>query len=301
MKRLQLTLCGIAAIVTAAFVSPASLSANPAAAGTVTIKVNFQQRCHDENGEAVRASTATFKRAVMSPGGKVRVRNHFVGSDFFAWAEDLDGHVTGREIKGWFRSIDSEHGMGSGSGGSDCSTGPSQLSPPPESWVPFRGSSNQKHPRYFVVTAGEPRQRPNGSYNGPAPSCAGRKADVVGTPRTDRIIAPSGSVVSGRGGDDYIAGRNLTVCAGPGRDQVTITRGAGLVFGGAGEDEVLGGPAWDVVYGGPGGDWLRGGRGANTIYGGPDNDVIDGGEDGVAWLFGGPGADRITGGSVLFG
>lgn len=301
MNRLQTTIFGVLACLAASVVGPPGLAASPAVSGKVTIKVRFQERCRDETGNSARSSTATFKRAVVSPSGKVRVRNGFVGSDFYAWAEDLDGQVSGREIKGWFRSIDSNHGMGSGSGGSDCSTGPSELSPPPESWVPFRGSSTRQHPRLFRVTAGEPEKRPTGTYDGKAPSCADRKADVVGTPQRDRIVASPGSVVAARGGDDYVTGRNLTVCAGPGDDEVTITRGAGLVLGGDGADTIIGGPGWDVVYGGPGGDWLRGGRGANTIYGGPDNDVIDGGEDGVSWLFGGPGADRITGGSIFFG
>lgn len=301
MKRTRLIVLSIVAAcgATALVAAPAG-AAKPAVTGKVKVRALVTRQCDGEGGSTARRSTLVFADVKVGRGGKVRVRQHMAGFEY-AFASDLDGRVSGRGIRGWLRNVESDHGMGSGPGGTDCSTGRSRLSPPPESWVRFEGRSLPGKPRVFRVTAGEPEHRPTGRYRGPRASCAGRKADHVGTARDDRIRARPGSVVVGRGGDDHITGRNLTVCGGPGDDRITITGGAGLVDGGAGDDVIEGGPGWDVLYGRSGNDVIRGGPGANTIYGGPDGDILEGGEDGIAWIFGGPGADRISGGSVAFG
>lgn len=280
----------------------ASASARPApgVTGKIVIKARVVRQCDGDRGSTAKESTMRFTDVRINGNGRVRVRQHLSGFEY-ASANDLDGRVAGRSIRGWLRSIDSDHGMGSGPGGTDCSTGRSRLSPPPKSWVRFSGRSTPGKPRVFRVTTGKPEVRPTGNYRGPRAKCAGRKADYVGTERGDRIRARPGSVVVARAGDDHVTGKNLTVCAGPGNDRVTITRGAGLVYGGTGNDTLKGGPRWDVIYGGAGNDLIWGGAGANTVYGGEGNDRIDGGKDGIGWLFGGPGSDRISGGSVQFG
>ncbi|MDQ2623389.1 MAG: hypothetical protein M3Y45_10180 [Actinomycetota bacterium] len=305
MKRTRLTAlsvlvaCGATAL-TALPANAAKAGDAPAVTGKVKIKALVTKQCDGRNGSTARKANIEFTNVKVGGNGKLRVRQHFSGFEY-ARASDLDGRVTGRVIRGWLRNIDSDHGMGSGTGGTDCSTGKSRLGPPPESWVRFRGRSLPGKPRVFRVTAGKPESRPTGHYRGPGAKCAGRKADYVGTSRSDRIKAKPGSVVVGGGGDDHITGKNLTVCGGPGNDRVTITGGAGLVDGGAGDDVIEGGPGWDVLYGRSGNDVIRGGAGANTIYGGPGADILDGGEDEIGWIFGGPGPDQINGGSVIFG
>lgn len=291
--------CGAATLNTAV-AGAARSDASPAVTGEVKVKALITKRCNGRNGSTTRKSTLVFAKLKVAPDGKVRARQHRSGFEY-AFASDLDGRVSGRHIRGWLRNIDSDHGMGSGTGGTDCSTGKSRHSPPPASWVRFRGRSLAGKPRVFRVKSGKPESRSFGHYRGPGAKCAGRKADHVGTPGDDRIKAKPGSVVVGRGGDDHITGKRLTVCSGPGNDRITITGGAGLVDGGAGNDVITGGPGWDVLYGRTGNDVIRGGTGANTIYGGPGNDTLEGGEDEIGWIFGGPGSDRISGGGVIFG
>jgi Glycine rich protein/RTX calcium-binding nonapeptide repeat (4 copies) len=92
---------------------------------------------------------------------------------------------------------------------------------------------------------------------GPALSCAGSKATVVGTGRSDKL--------GGTNGDDVIV-------AGGGDDRVVGLGGDDLVCGSGGDDELRGTGGDDVLRGGGGDDLLRGGGGANRCRGGGDAD-----------------------------
>lgn len=102
------------------------------------------------------------------------------------------------------------------------------------------------------------RLRPHTSA-GPAqagpPTCAGRRATIVGTDGPDVIHGTQGrDVIVGLGGDDtiYGLGQDDLICGGDGHD---------LVYGGAGND---------TIFGGAGDDLLDGGHGNDTIDGGGD-------------------------------
>lgn len=126
------------------------------------------------------------------------------------------------------------------------------------------------------------------SVVGPAPTCRGVAASIVGTVGNDVIAGtPGRDVIATFQGNDTIvslSGRDL-ICAGAGSDYVGAGSAADRVFGGAGRDRLLGRGGPDVLRGGAGNDVLRGGRGADRLRGGGGFDRCRGGA----------GADSIRG------
>jgi uncharacterized repeat protein (TIGR01451 family) len=123
---------------------------------------------------------------------------------------------------------------------------------------------------------------------GPAATCRGAAATVVGTGGNDALVGtPGPDVIAAFGGDDSIAslgGRDL-VCAGGGSDRVGAGSAADKVFGGAGKDRLLGRGGPDVLRGGADDDVLKGNRGGDRLRGGSGTDLCRGGA----------GADSIRG------
>src|SRR6478735_2510305 len=106
---------------------------------------------------------------------------------------------------------------------------------------------------------------------GPAATCRGVPATIVGTGGNDALVGTTGrDVIAAFGGDDSIAslsGRDL-VCAGRGSDRVGAGTAADRVFGGAGKDRLLGRGGPDVLRGGAGGDIVKGNAGNDRLRGG---------------------------------
>jgi uncharacterized repeat protein (TIGR01451 family) len=123
---------------------------------------------------------------------------------------------------------------------------------------------------------------------GPAATCRGVPATMIGTAGDDTIIGTGGrDVIATFGGNDTIAslaGRDL-VCAASGDDYVGAGSAADRVFGGAGSDRLLGRGGPDLLKGNTGNDVLKGNRGADRLRGGSDFDRCRGGA----------GADSIRG------
>src|SRR6476659_1660870 len=123
---------------------------------------------------------------------------------------------------------------------------------------------------------------------GPAATCRGVPATIIGTGGNDALVGTTGrDVIAAFGGDDSITslgGRDL-VCAGRGSDSVGAGSAADRVFGGAGKDRLLGRGGPDVLRGGAGGDVLKGNRGDDRLRGGSGTDLCRGGA----------GADSIRG------
>lgn len=96
----------------------ASASARPApgVTGKIVIKARVVRQCDGDRGSTAKESTMRFTDLRINANGRVRARQHLSGFEY-ASANDLDGRVAGRSIRGWLRSIDSDHGMGSGPGG----------------------------------------------------------------------------------------------------------------------------------------------------------------------------------------
>jgi uncharacterized repeat protein (TIGR01451 family) len=115
---------------------------------------------------------------------------------------------------------------------------------------------------------------------GPAATCRGVPATIVGTGGNDALVGTTTrDVIAAFGGDDSIAslsGRDL-VCAGRGSDRVGAGSAADRVFGGAGKDRLLGRGGPDVLRGGAGGDILKGNRGNDRLRGGAGTDRCRGG------------------------
>jgi Ca2+-binding RTX toxin-like protein len=88
---------------------------------------------------------------------------------------------------------------------------------------------------------------------GPAVTCGGQRATIVGTAEDDVLLGTSGDdVIHGMGGNDHIDGLG-------------------------GHDLLCGGDGDDVLRGRTGADLLRGGRGSDTLIGGSGPDSCDGG------------------------
>ena len=137
------------------------------------------------------------------------------------------------------------------------------------------------------------------AITGEEPTCAEgpeRAGDtILGTPCSDRIVAPAGvASVEGGAGDDVIvpgpisavvescpSGCHLGVGSqtfegGPGDDVVFGERGNDTLLGGEGNDRLYGGIGDDLLQGGPGNDLLAGGFGADTIDGEGGDDYVRG-------------------------
>ena len=131
--------------------------------------------------------------------------------------------------------------------------------------------------------------------NGPAPTCQGVTATLVGGVSRDVINGTAGNdvVVSGDGSD--------TINTGDGDDRVCSGAGVDSIAAGNGNDSVFAGPDADTVRGEADDDTLLGNAGSgdtndvgDTISGGPGDDFLDGwvGDD---VLVGGPGDDSLRG------
>jgi uncharacterized delta-60 repeat protein len=112
------------------------------------------------------------------------------------------------------------------------------------------------------------------------PRCAGKRATIVGSARSDRLKGTRrADVIVSLGGNDRIA-------AGGGKD---------IVCGGNGNDRLDGGTGNDRLFGQSGRDALGGATGNDLLDGGVGNDALGGGP-GKDSLLGQAGQDRLTGG-----
>jgi uncharacterized delta-60 repeat protein len=105
--------------------------------------------------------------------------------------------------------------------------------------------------------------------------CAGRKATIVGSPRSDRLKGTRrADVIVALGGSDRIAaGRgNDLICAGNGNDKVDGGSGNDRLYGQNGTDKLGGGSGKDSLSGGGGKDKLSGGGGRDSCAGGGGRD-----------------------------
>ena len=92
------------------------------------------------------------------------------------------------------------------------------------------------------------------------PTCAGRRATIVGTGGNDSLTGTAGNdVIVGFGGHDYIYGLS----------------GSDYICGNGGEDTIDGGSGADRIWGGGGKDSIRPGRGRDYVHGGPGTDRVD--------------------------
>ena len=83
-----------------------------------------------------------------------------------------------------------------------------------------------------------------GAGGGATPTCAGKPATIVGTPRADTLRGtPRADVIVARGGNDRVraAGGADRICGGRGADRLAGGRGRDRIDGGAGRDRCLSG------------------------------------------------------------
>jgi uncharacterized delta-60 repeat protein len=107
------------------------------------------------------------------------------------------------------------------------------------------------------------------------PSCAGKRATIVGTGRSDRLKGTRrADVIVALGGNDNIAaGRgNDLICAGDGNDKIAGGLGNDRLFGQNGKDKLAGDSGKDQLDGGGGKDQLSGGSGRDSCNGGSGKD-----------------------------
>jgi uncharacterized delta-60 repeat protein len=125
---------------------------------------------------------------------------------------------------------------------------------------------------------GGPRGGPGGGPGGGksrVPRCAGKRATIVGTKRSERLTGTRrNDVIVALGGNDKIAGGrgNDTICGGDGNDRLEGGNGNDKVDGGNGKDTLAGGSGRDALIGGAGKDKLTGGGGRDTCNGGGSKD-----------------------------
>ena len=111
------------------------------------------------------------------------------------------------------------------------------------------------------------------------PTCAGKRATIVGTAGADVLKGtPRADVIVGNGGDDRIlgGGGNDTICGNAGADYVQGGDGADLIIGGYGNDRLIGSNGNDDIRGGIGNDYISGKAGRDTIRGDQGADRIAG-------------------------
>ena len=107
------------------------------------------------------------------------------------------------------------------------------------------------------------------------PRCAGKRATIVGSPRSDRLKGTRrADVIVALGGNDRIAaGRgNDLICAGNGNDTIDGGVGNDRLYGQNGKDKLGGGSGKDALSGGDGKDKLSGGGGRDSCAGGSGKD-----------------------------
>jgi uncharacterized delta-60 repeat protein len=140
---------------------------------------------------------------------------------------------------------------------------------------------------------------PGGGGGGIAPRCAGKRATIVGTARSELLRGTRrADVIVALGGNDRIvaAGGNDVVCAGAGNDRVAGDAGSDRLLGEAGRDTLGGGAGADKLDGGALDDRLDGGGGNDALAGGSGKDLLAGG-GGKDRLAGGAGRDNCLGGA----
>jgi uncharacterized delta-60 repeat protein len=131
------------------------------------------------------------------------------------------------------------------------------------------------------------------------PRCAGKKATIVGTKRSDKLKGTRrADVIVTLGGNDKVDGGrgNDLICAGDGNDNVKGSSGNDRLFGQNGKDKADGGAGNDKLDGGRGNDKLSGAAGKDSLVGGAGKDALAGGS-GKDKLSGGSGKDSCNGGS----
>jgi Ca2+-binding RTX toxin-like protein len=135
---------------------------------------------------------------------------------------------------------------------------------------------------------------------GPVPTCAGKRATIIGTPGNDVIFGiRRNDVIVGLGGRDEIRGGAAadTICGGGGNDVIRGLGGADRLYGNSGRDRISGGARNDRINGGTSHDRLSGASGRDRITGASGNDRLSGGSA-ADRLSGGSGRDRLNGGSA---
>jgi Ca2+-binding RTX toxin-like protein len=165
------------------------------------------------------------------------------------------------------------------------------------------------------------------------PTCHGRPATVIGTPGSDVFERPDvdhGDVFVLLGGNDSVDddAKNVTVCGGSGRDDITAfgrAHGRKTLFDGGPDGDylisglpgrrpglfrgpraplhLLGGKGRDELSAGQGDDTIRGGSGGDFAWGLKGDDVIRGGR-GEDRILGNGDEDRLYGNrgrDILFG
>jgi uncharacterized delta-60 repeat protein len=130
--------------------------------------------------------------------------------------------------------------------------------------------------------AGAPAPTPGGGPGGSPgpitklPRCAGKRATIVGSPRSDRLKGTRrADVIVALGGNDKIAaGRgNDLICAGDGNDSIDGGLGNDRLFGQNGNDKLGGASGKDALSGGGGKDRLTGGGGKDSCAGNAGRDT----------------------------
>ncbi|HEX5928274.1 MAG TPA: hypothetical protein VFY48_02685 [Solirubrobacterales bacterium] len=104
--------------------------------------------------------------------------------------------------------------------------------------------------------------------SGPAATCNGLRATIVGSSRSESLKGtPKPDVIAAGAGDDKVKslGGKDVVCGEGGRDQLA---------GGADADTLLGGPGKDILKGANGNDRLIGGPGTDQLLDGPGKDTV---------------------------
>lgn len=141
------------------------------------------------------------------------------------------------------------------------------------------------------------------AFSDPAPAatprCAGHRATIVGTDRSETLRGTSrGDVIVAKGGNDRISGGGGAdiICAGPGADTITGAAGNDRIEGSTGNDAINAGIGGDSVTGGPGNDRVTGSDGNDRITGSDGKDTLSAGT-GHDTLNAGAGDDIVTGGT----
>jgi uncharacterized repeat protein (TIGR01451 family) len=132
----------------------------------------------------------------------------------------------------------------------------------------------------------------------PAPTCAGRKATLVGTEGDDNLIGTvKRDVIVALGGNDTIEGLDGfdVICAADGNDALKGQEDNDILRSGTGADTVRGGGGNDEIRALGGGDDVSGGRGDDAVRGGGGDDLLRG-LGGSDFLRGGSGRDALRGG-----
>jgi uncharacterized delta-60 repeat protein len=133
-----------------------------------------------------------------------------------------------------------------------------------------------------AVGGGPPPGGPGGGPGGGSgggksvPRCAGKRATIVGTNRSERLKGTRrADVIVALGGNDKIAAGkgNDLICGGNGNDSVDGGLGNDRLFGQDGKDKLAGAAGKDSLSGGGGKDSLKGGGGKDSCTGnaGADN------------------------------